>query len=97
MVGPRANAVDWLDHAQVGHMAVAASEEVFTRSVACGRRMRCQREGTGKIRLQKTFDAIQMFQDQLVASVQLDARFPVNAFCIELRAKPAFWPCAVAP
>ena len=37
MVGPRTNAVDWLDHAQVGYVAIAASEEVFTRSVACGR------------------------------------------------------------
>jgi hypothetical protein len=57
----------------------------------------CQGEGTGKIRLQKTFDAIQMFQDQLVASVQLDAWFPVDAFCIELRAESAFWPRAIAP
>lgn len=37
MVGPRTNAVDWLDHSQIGHMAVAASEVVFTRGIARSR------------------------------------------------------------
>ena len=41
MVGPRTNTVDWLDHTQIGHVAVAAAEEVLTRRVARGWRMCC--------------------------------------------------------
>lgn len=55
-----------------------------------------QGEGTGEARLQKTFNTVEMFQDQLVASIQLDSWFPVDAFCVEFCTKPALWSCAVA-
>ncbi len=76
-------------------MAVTASEVVLTCGVTGGRRMSGQRKCAGETCLQKTFNTIEMFQDQLVASVQLDTRFSVDAFCVELRTKPALWPCAV--
>lgn len=37
-----------------------------------------------------------MLQDQFVASVQLDTRLPVDTFCVQLCAKSALWPRAVA-
>lgn len=42
MVGPRTNTIDWLDHTQIRHVPVAAAEEVLTRRIAGGRRVRCQ-------------------------------------------------------
>lgn len=41
MVGPRANAVYRLDHAQIRHVAAAAAEEILTCGVAGSRRVCC--------------------------------------------------------
>lgn len=60
MVGPRANAVDWLDHTQIRHVAVAAAKEVLTGGVARSRRVCCQRKGAGKAGLQEALNAVQM-------------------------------------
>lgn len=62
MVSPGADSVDWLNHAQMGHVAGASGQKVLTCGVASSGRMRRQGESAGKTRLQKSFDAVQMFQ-----------------------------------
>ena len=37
--------------------------------------------------LQKALNAVQPFEDQLVARVKLDSGFSVDAFCTQLRAE----------
>lgn len=95
MVGPCADAVDRLNHAEMGYIAATAGEKIFAGRVAgCGRVGR-EREVTGKTGLEQAFDAVQVFQNELVACVKLDAGFAVDAFCVELCAKPALWPGSI--
>jgi len=40
-------------------------------------------ETIGEVRLEQTFNAIQVLENQLVACVELDAWLPVNALRVE--------------
>ena len=92
MVSPRADAVDGLDHAQVGNSAGASRQEILARGVAYSRRMRGQGKSTRDACLQEALDAVKMLQNQLVACIQFDAWLTVDAFCVQLCAKPALRP-----
>jgi hypothetical protein len=54
-----------------------------------GRSRRRSSHGLRLRLLQEPFDPAQALQDELVASVELDAWFAVDAFRAELRAQPA--------
>lgn len=69
MVSPCADAVDGLDHAQVGNSAGASRQEIFARGVACSGRMRGQGKSTRDACLQESLDAVEMLENQLVACI----------------------------
>jgi hypothetical protein len=59
--------------------------------------VRRQRVPVGETVLNEAFDTVQVFQNQLVASIEFDAWFPVDTFCVEFSAKPALWSVAITP
>lgn len=93
---PRAHPIHGRDQSQSSHVAVAAGEEVLAGGVARGGRVGRNAEAIGKIVLEKAFDAVQVLEDELVAGVQFDSGFSVDALGVELGAKPALWPRAIA-
>jgi hypothetical protein len=59
--------------------------------------VRRQRVPVGQTVLNEAFDAVQVFENQLVASIELDSWFPVDALCVEFSTKPALWSVAITP
>jgi hypothetical protein len=65
-----------------------------SRSAIDGRRIRRECETiclTDQIGLKQTLDAGEVFKDQLVASVKLDAWLAIDAVCPQFCAKFTFW------
>lgn len=93
---PSADAVDWWNHSQSGHPARTSSQKVIAGGIAGCRRVSGQVEAVCEIRLKKAFYPVQVLENQLVAGVELDTGFAVDALGVELGAKPALGTGAVA-
>lgn len=93
---PSTDSVHGGNHSQSSHIAGATRQKILARRVTCCGGVGRETEAIGKIGLQKALDAVQVFENELVARVQLDTGFSVNAFRVEFRTQSAFRPRAVA-